>query len=172
MAEHPGRPIPLGPQWLYSLMRLGLAVVFIYAGAVKLADPASFAEVIARYGILPRGLVPWAALGLPALEVAAGVGLVLEAAGALSLITAMLAMFIGVLWFGVLQGLDVDCGCFAAEELAEHDSLRTALRRDLVMLAAAAYIYLWRWANRRHRSRRGPLGLRYSWNPQHLSEEL
>jgi len=141
--------------WAYRLLRWALAAVFVYAGAVKLSDPAAFASVIARYGMLPEALVPWAALGLPALEVLAGLGLALDLKGSLAAVSLLLALFAGVLWWGVLAGLDIDCGCFSPGELAEHDALRQALYRDLLMLAAAAYLYLWRWQRRGGRAARG-----------------
>ncbi len=148
--------------WLYHLLRWGLAGVFIYAGALKLADPGGFAEIVARYGLVPQALVPWVALGLPALEVLAGLGLILEFRGSLSSITAMLLIFALVLWFGVLRDLDIDCGCFSRNEVAEHHGLRQALYRDLIMLAGAAYLYWWRW---RGRARRGPGGWRLRFDP-------
>jgi len=146
--------------WPYRLLRLGLAAVFVYAGAVKLMDPRGFAVILSRYDMVPPALLPWAALGLPALEVAAGLGLAAEVKGSLGLITGMLLLFAGVLWCGVLQGLEIDCGCFASDELAEHDSLRAALHRDLGMLAAAGYLYWWRW---RQRGRRAPNPWRLVW---------
>ena len=134
--------------WLYRLARGALGLVFIYAGTVKLMDPGAFATVISRYGMAPDFLIPVAALGLPALEVLAGAGLLFDLKGSLSSIFAMLLMFAVVLWFGALQGLDIDCGCFSTSDLAEHDSLRQALYRDLIMLATALYLYLWRWLRR------------------------
>ena len=101
-----------------------------------------------------------AALGLPALEVVAGVGLILDFKGSLSVVAALLVMFAVVLWFGALQGLDIDCGCFSSSDLAEHDSLRQALYRDLIMLAMAAYLYLWRW---RRRGSRAAVAWRYAY---------
>lgn len=141
--------------WLYRLARWALGAVFVYAGVVKLMDPEGFALVISRYGMAPDFLVPVAALGLPALEVAAGAGLLFDLKGSLSAILAMLVLFAVVLWFGALQGLDIDCGCFNSGELAEHDSLRQALYRDLIMLAVAAYLYLWRWWRRGAREAAG-----------------
>ncbi|MFZ5584322.1 MAG: MauE/DoxX family redox-associated membrane protein [Thermodesulfobacteriota bacterium] len=134
--------------WLYLGLRLALALVFVYAGAVKLMDPKAFALVVSRYGLAPDFLLAPVALGLPALEVLAGLGLILDLRGSLSAITAMLLMFAAVLWFGVLQGLSIDCGCFSAEEQAGHDGLRAALGRDLALLAVAAYLYLHRWRTR------------------------
>jgi uncharacterized membrane protein YphA (DoxX/SURF4 family) len=142
------------------LLRWVLGAVFAYAGVVKLLDPTGFAEVIARYGLLPQALTPAAAIGLPALEVAAGLGLALDLRASLSVVAAMLLLFAGVLWWGVLAGLAVDCGCFSPGELAEHDALRRALYRDLIMLAMAAYLYLWRWTRRGQRS---PAGWRHDY---------
>jgi hypothetical protein len=119
--------------------------VFVYAGLVKLGDPRGFAAVISRYGLAPEVLVDPLALGLPVLEVLAGLGLVLEVRGALGLITGMLAVFAGVLWFGVLAGLEIDCGCFSPAEQAQQHSLRQALWRDLGLLAVAGWLYFWRW---------------------------
>jgi len=146
--------------WLYRLARWALRAVFVYAGAVKLMDPGAFASVIDRYGMAPEFLVPVAALGLPALEVLAGVGLILDLKGSLSVVAALLVMFAVVLWFGALQGLDIDCGCFSSSDLAEHDSLRQALYRDLIMLAMAAYLYLWCW---RRRGSRAAVAWRYAY---------
>lgn len=131
-------------QWLYFAVRILLAIVFIYAGLAKLTDIRAFAGLMSEYGLLPRYLLLPAAIGLPLAELIAGVGLLLEVRGSLSAITAMLLMFAAVLWFGILQGLDVDCGCFSAEELAGHDALRSALYRDIGLMAVAAYLYWWR----------------------------
>jgi uncharacterized membrane protein YphA (DoxX/SURF4 family) len=130
--------------WLYRLLRWCLAAVFVYAGALKLADPGGFAAVLTSYDMAPPALLPWAALGLPVLEVLAGLGLLFDLKGSLGLIAAMLLAFAVVLWFGVLAGLEIDCGCFSSEELAKHGSMRRALYRDLIMLAVCGYLYCWR----------------------------
>lgn len=148
--------------WAYRIPRVALGAVFVYAGAVKLADPAAFAALVGRYGMAPDILLPLIALGLPALEVLAGLGLILDVRGSLALVSAMLILFAFVLWFGALQGLDIDCGCFSSSELAEHGGLRQALYRDLMMLAVSAYLYYWRWLNR---AARRPAAWRLSYFP-------
>ncbi|MBI5524476.1 MAG: hypothetical protein HY910_17765 [Desulfarculus sp.] len=139
--------------WLYLLPRLGLGLVFVWAGAVKLLDIHAFGVVLARHALLPEALLLPAAVGLPLLEVVAGLGLMAGVRGGLTLVSGLLVLFAGVLWFGVLRGLEIDCGCFSPGELAQHDGLRQALYRDLAMLAVAAHLYLWRW--RHHPSRAG-----------------
>jgi uncharacterized membrane protein len=127
---------------MYRAVRCALAGVFIVSGALKLADPAGFAAVVREYGLAPAGTSGWVALILPALEVLAGLGLLVNARGSLAAITAMLALFIFVLWYGILKDLHIDCGCFGTEDLAEQDSLRRAFHRDLWMLAGAGYLYI------------------------------
>jgi hypothetical protein len=131
--------------WSYLLARMGVGLLFIYAGTAKLLDIHAFGVVMARYDLVPEVLLLPAALGLPLLEILAGLGLIWEVRGSLSLVSALLVLFAGVLWFGVLHGLEIDCGCFAPRDIAEHDSLRQALHRDLALMAVAAYLYLWRW---------------------------
>ena len=145
--------------WPEMLPRLALGAVFVYAGAVKLLDPQAFGVVIARHGLLPEPLLWPTALGLPALEVLAGLGLVLGLRGSLTVVSSLLALFAGVLWFGVLRGLEIDCGCFSAGELAEHDGLRRALYRDLAMMAVALYLYAWRRVQ-------GRPDIRWAWLPR------
>ena len=128
------------------LGRFALALVFIYAGGTKLVDPASFAVIIEAYGILPEFLLLPVALGLPALEVAAGAGLIFGVRGSLPTVAGLLALFILVLGWGVHLGLDVDCGCFGPgdPEAEAFHGLRPTLYRDLAMLAGVAALAAWR----------------------------
>ena len=86
------------------------------------------------------------AIGLPLLEVIAGVGLLLDIRGSLAWIACLLVLFITLLGYGIWTGLDVDCGCFGPEDpeaLAFH-GLRQSLFRDLAMMAAVIFLYGWR----------------------------
>jgi uncharacterized membrane protein YphA (DoxX/SURF4 family) len=132
-------------RWTYLAGRLILGGVFIWAGTAKLLDPAAFAGIIAEYGLLPSGLVWPAAMGLPALEILAGAGLVFDVRWSLEVVVGLLLLFVGVLWFGILSGLDVDCGCFSAAETDQHDGLRRALGRDGLMVGLALWLYGCRW---------------------------
>jgi uncharacterized membrane protein YphA (DoxX/SURF4 family) len=132
--------------WSYRITRWVLAAVFIGSGISKLADPGAFAVVVDAYGLLPQPLLALAALGLPALELAAGIGLVFDTRGSLGLTAALTLLFAVILSYGIHMGLDVDCGCFGPQDTeaeAFHD-LRAALVRDLLLLAAIAYLYAWR----------------------------
>jgi len=130
--------------WPYRLVRWGIGLVFVWAGAVKLADPKGFAEIISVYHLVPGFLLVPVAIGLPAVEVLAGLGLMFDVRGSLPVIVALLVLFVGVLWFGILKDLHIDCGCFSSAELAEHDTLREAMYRDIFMIGAAVYLFWWR----------------------------
>jgi len=132
--------------WIYKLSRWILGGVFIYAGSIKLLEPKTFAVLIEAYGIVPEGLEMSVAIVLPALEVAAGIGLLFDIEGSLAVIAGLLVLFIATLSFGIWMGLDVDCGCFGPDEpeTEAFHGLRMSLYRDLVMLAGIAFIYGWR----------------------------
>jgi uncharacterized membrane protein YphA (DoxX/SURF4 family) len=132
--------------WAYTVARCALAAVFLWAGTAKLADPRAFATLIDAYGLVPAPLLMPLAIGLPAAEVIAAVGLLADIRGALAVISTLLTLFISVLVYGIRMGLDVDCGCFAPEDIESraYHGLRAALERDLVMAAGIAFLYGWR----------------------------
>jgi uncharacterized membrane protein YphA (DoxX/SURF4 family) len=134
--------------WPYRVVRFGLAALFIYGGVVKLLDPKAFARTISTYDIVPEMLLPFVAIGLPILETLAGIGLLFDIRGSLAVITGLLGIFVFVLGYGILNDLNVDCGCFGAEELAQRDSLRLAFYRDLVLVGIVVpLLYMFRWVH-------------------------
>ena len=109
-------------------------------------EPKIFAVLIDAYGIVPEGLLMLVAIGLPFLEVIAGIGLLFDIRGSLALIAGSLVLFMTVLGYGIRMGLDVDCGCFGPEdpEAEAFHGLRLSLFRDLVMMASVIFLYGWR----------------------------
>ncbi len=130
--------------WPYRMVRLGLGVLFVWAGVTKLRDPEAFAKIISTYELVPEVLIVPISFGLPGLEIIGGLGLIFDLRGSLSVIFCLLVMFVLVLWFGILKDLDLDCGCFSPADLKEHGALRAAMLRDLGMMAAVAYLFWWR----------------------------
>ncbi|MFZ5799432.1 MAG: MauE/DoxX family redox-associated membrane protein [Thermodesulfobacteriota bacterium] len=135
--------------WLYRLVRWTLAGLFIWAGALKLADPPAFAVIIGDFGLVPGWSVMPLAFGLPVLEIAAAIGLIFDVRGSLAVITGLLGIFIAILGYAIWLGLDIDCGCFGPEdpEARAYGGLRTALYRDLAMAAGVLFLYWWRMGN-------------------------
>ncbi|SHO47380.1 MauE/DoxX family redox-associated membrane protein [Desulfopila aestuarii] len=127
--------------WLDRGARWLLAGIFLYACLPKLLDPALFANVIAAYGLLPTFLLLPVAIVLPLVELLAALLLLMNRKAGLWLTAVLLGIFIAVLSYGIHLGLDIDCGCFSAED-PEHTAfsgLRTALIRDLLLLIPLTY---------------------------------
>ena len=80
--------------------------------------------------------MPLLAVGLPALELLAGVGLIFERRGSLTAIAILLGLFLLALSYAVWMEMDIDCGCFTVEELNARTGVKTALVRDLFLAAA------------------------------------
>ena len=101
---------------LLLVLRVVLGGLFVYAGAVKIADPLGFAEDIRNYRLVGQALSFAVALVLPWLEVLAGAFLVvgLWKRGAALAITVLLVFFIVLTLVTMARGLDVDCGCFGS----------------------------------------------------------
>jgi uncharacterized membrane protein YphA (DoxX/SURF4 family) len=111
-AAVPGGPRVLG--WLGFGTRLVIGGVWIYAGAVKLPDPAQSVEAVRAYQLLPGDTASTVGQLLPVIEVVVGVCLVL---GLFTRAFAVLSASLFVLFIaGVasvwIRGIDIDCGCF------------------------------------------------------------
>ena len=129
---------------LYHLLRLALGCLFVYAGLIKLLDPKTFAHAIAQFDLAPDQLLPVLAVGLPALELLAGVGLIFAVRGSLGVITGLLGLFLLALSYAAWMEMDIDCGCFTAAELNAKTGVTHALIRDLFMAAALGFLFWWR----------------------------
>jgi len=124
-------------QWfLYHLVRLSLALVFVYAGAVKVQDVVAFAGHVAAYQILPYAMNYLVAATLPYVEFLAGVLLLLNVRvrPALVVIGGMTLIFMVALVSVLLRGLDIDCGCFDPAG-GQDVSAGMALLRDVGLMA-------------------------------------
>lgn len=100
--------------WVGTFARLVLGGVFAVAGALKVAQPEGSVQAVAAYDLLPSGLVRPVGYGLPFLEIAIALllllGLTTRMAAVLSLL--LLAVFIGGVASAWARGLSIDCGCF------------------------------------------------------------
>jgi len=134
-----------GHAWLALPMRLYLGCVFLLACQHKIAHPGSFAVDVATYGILPLSLVNLMAIGLPWVELAAGVLLVVgfKSRAAASMVFGMMVMFIAALAIALAQGLDMACGCFASQAVQDEDPISAmTVLRDVGWLVLSLYVGL------------------------------
>ena len=149
----PSGPIALpagivGPVWIRIvtlLARLGLAAVWLVSGWVKASDPAQSVVAVRAYDILPEALVRPVAIGLPALEIALGLLLLLGLATRWTAIVS--AILLAVLIVGIIsawsRGLKIDCGCFGgggADASVTWTTYATEIARDLGFLALAGWL--------------------------------
>lgn len=135
---------------LVLLFRVILGGMFVYAGVMKIADPAGFAQAIANYRILPLWMVSTAAIILPWVEVLAGTSLILGLflPGGSLIVAGLMLAFACALGFDLWRGLDISCGCFGASK----DSITWLyVVRDTVLFGMACIV----WAF----SRKSPLAL-------------
>jgi len=124
-----------------NLLRYLLAGLFLWAGAIKLSDPKNFARNVDAFGLVPENWLVIIAIGLPILEIILALAVIMRWSYGLPLMAALLLLFIGILWYGVLNDLNVDCGCFSLTEQDSYSSLRQAFWRDWLMLAATGYVF-------------------------------
>jgi len=130
--------------WLYLMSRLVIGLLFLWAGGVKLANPEVFARNLSQFGLVPQALLIPTAIGLPLVEVLAGIGLIFDVGLGLWIITGLLLAFLMVLGYGILNNLEVDCGCFSASELVAKGALESAFYRDVALLLVVFYLFWWR----------------------------
>ncbi len=123
-------------------LRMILGGLFIYAGALKIADPVVFAGNVAAYAILPTFGNYLVAATLPWVELICGVLLLTGyrlRAGA-TLIILMNLVFTVALASAIIRGLEIDCGCF--RQAGPKTTPMSALLRDLGLMAGTLLL-LW-----------------------------
>lgn len=96
------------------LLRLLVGGAFVFAGALKIADPAQFALAVGNYRLVPHELINLVAILVPWVEVLAGLmvltGIWLRAAALV--ISSLTVMFAVVIVSALARGLNIECGCF------------------------------------------------------------
>jgi uncharacterized membrane protein YphA (DoxX/SURF4 family) len=102
--------------YLTLVSRLVLGLVFLLAGLTKLGVPSAFTASINSYEMpLPGPLVTLMAVGLPPLELALGllilVGLWTRVSAAIT--GGLMIIFMVAMFQAIFRGLSPDCGCFA-----------------------------------------------------------
>jgi len=124
---------------LASILRLVLGAVFVYAAWTKLREPwAMFAISIDSYQVLPSWAVELAARWLPWFELLLGVLLIagLVRRPAMLSTSLLLLVFFGLMVKALIQGMDIDCGCFGPGERLSW----ITLLRDGVLLASSLWL--------------------------------
>jgi putative oxidoreductase len=120
----------------WRILDLIVGGIFIYAGVIKALDPVQFANDIDNYKTLPWFISVRLAFYLPWLEIFCGLAVVFRFLyrGGLSILTALIAVFIAATIAAKMRGLDITCGCFG--HASKNWSFPQHLAVDLAILAA------------------------------------
>ena len=129
-----------------------LGMLMLWAAVSKLANPTEFLGSIYAYELpLPRPLMQTVAVVLPWLELLCGLLLVagLWVETALTVVAALLAVFVLATGQAWMRGLDISCGCFSLKVFGLDsnpgvdrflESVAFAFFRNLVLLTLAALL--------------------------------
>lgn len=133
-------------EWLGLAVRLGLSVVWGWAGMAKVSDPAEAAQAVRAYEILPEALVKPIGYGLPFLELALALLLLLGLGTRIvAVVSAVLLLtFIGGISSAWARGISIDCGCFGgggAVAASQTEYLQEIVRDTGFLLLAAWLLF-------------------------------
>jgi putative oxidoreductase len=137
-----------------SLLRVLLAVLMLWAGVSKIANPTEFLGTVYAYAIpFPRLALQFVAMVLPWIELTCGLLLLVDRWIESALLCTSVLMV--VFWFATGQawfrGLNISCGCFNLEIFGLHtydsawarffDSVRFAFFRNLILTSMTIFLF-------------------------------
>lgn len=114
--------------------------MFLASAVGKIADPASFADSVAAYRILPNILVNPFAMVLPWVEAFIGLFLIngVAVSGGALLAIALNFVFLVAVVSAMARGLDIECGCFT---VAKSKIGWELMARDLILLGMSLILF-------------------------------
>ena len=134
--------------WISTAARLGLAAVWIVAGALKVGDLAASARAVHAYRLMPYEAAKVVGAVQPFLEIALGLLLLIGLAVRLSagISAVLLIVFVAGIVSAWSRGLAIDCGCFSeggALGAGQSPQYASEIARDVGFLLLAG-ILLWK----------------------------
>lgn len=127
-----------------TLVRLGLAGVWLVSGAIKVSDLNQAYVAVQAYELLPSGLVSPVAAAVPFLELALGSLLVVGFGTRLTAVVSavVLVAFVGAVAQAWARGLSIDCGCFGGggQVAPEETRYPQEIVRDVGFLLLAGWL--------------------------------
>lgn len=115
-----------------------VAVVFAYAGIVKVIMPDQFQSSLLTYELFTSQQAGLIAVFAPVLEIVVALCLVTGfwQRGASLLTAVMLVGFIGLVAQARVRGLAIDCGCFGSNRLENDFEYAWKIGQNALLLAA------------------------------------
>ncbi|MEK6569793.1 MAG: MauE/DoxX family redox-associated membrane protein [Bacteroidota bacterium] len=134
----------IGHRYFLLGVRIVLGFIFVFASIEKITQPEEFAKAITNYRLLPHAAVNLFAIGLPWVELLAGLFLILGllVRGSSLLLTFLLSLFALAIAISLARGLDISCGCFGTASARKVGW--TALGEDLLMLLGSLLLCYFR----------------------------
>ena len=121
------------------ILRLLVGGAFVLAGGLKIADPATFADNVGNYRVVPREWINLTAILMPWIEMVAGsfvlAGVWLKASALV--IASLTAMFFVLIVSSLVRGLNIECGCFGTIGGKHIGMVNLAIDTALFLLAAS-----------------------------------
>lgn len=134
-------------RWAATVVRIGLAAAWFWAGVSKVGDPAEGLRAVRAYRIFPEWAVHAIGYGLPYLEITLAVLLLLGYATRFLAIVSggLLLLFIGGIASAAARGLRIECGCFGGGGALESGATSYTLDilRDTGLLVLSAALAWW-----------------------------
>ena len=121
------------------ILRLLIGGMFTAAGLVKIDNIAAFEQAILHYQLSGPASSTLIAAVLPWLEIVCGLCLIVGIfpRSAAFILTALLACFTLAVFFAMVRGLDISCGCFSQDPNTEKIGwLKIAENCGLLLLSA------------------------------------
>jgi uncharacterized membrane protein YphA (DoxX/SURF4 family) len=129
-----------------TLVRLGLATVWLISGGIKASDPNQTYIAVQAYDLLSGSVLSIVAAAVPFLELALGVLLLVGLGTRLVAVVSALVLlaFIGAVAQSWARGLTIDCGCFGGggQVAAGQTRYPQEIARDLGFLVLAGWLIL------------------------------
>ncbi len=148
-------PNALQKDWFQLILRIIIAVVFLYAAVPKILNPQAFYLNILGYNLVEGTLAKLIALWLPWIELIAAFGVLFNIwmNANLRLVQLMLSGFIVLLILTLIRGIDADCGCFGS---AGGRVTWWHVFGDFVLLFITTFLITWtRFENKRTSTNKG-----------------
>lgn len=129
-------------RWAALAARLLLFAVWLLAGVQKIGSPRDFLRAVRAYDATPEWLSQAIAYGLPTLEIALAIVLLLEVATryAAAVSAGLFAVFLIGLIQAAARGIKLECGCFGGGGVSTTTNYTLDILRDLGLLAVALFL--------------------------------
>lgn len=103
--------------WIVSILRLAVGLLFVFSGIVKMFDLKAFSVTVAKFGMMKRQYVKPFAYALPPIEAVIGILLLVGYQLRWSALAAALLVVVSNIGIGyaLMRKKKIDnCGCFGA----------------------------------------------------------